>query len=112
MCNLIKDTQTAIPISVSYPIEVYDKQGRYEGETRVIVKVMGICTSRAIFGTMVSSLPPRARNGYIITIKYMHDTDTSVIEYGFRNGYFKNRVKTSERFRIKMLKQILKEQSK
>lgn len=101
----------ATPISVSGCIEVSDDQGRYIGESQVIVQFRGRCIPRMICGDMYVSLP-RVRGGNVYHINYMHDSDISVIDYRFSNTPFINRVKASERFRNKILKQIMKQEIK
>lgn len=101
----------ATPISVSECIEVYDAQGHYIGESQVIVEFRGRCIPRMIFGDTYISLP-RVRGGNIYHINYMHDSDISVIDYRFSNTPFRNRLKASERFRNKILKQIMKQEIK
>ena len=92
----------AQPLSVSYCTEVSDNVGHYIGETYVIVEVKGNCCPRAFLGGR-PAVPPRAWGGIIYHISYMSDTDVSIVEYRFRNGLFKNRFRSSERFRKKIL---------
>lgn len=106
MGKILKKTPTARPVSVFYILEAHDNKGCYVDESRVIVTVRGNCTHRTLFGDGVNFCPPKAHGGNIINIKYMYDSDQSVIVYGFRNSLFKNRFKTSEKFRNKMLSQI------
>lgn len=112
MVRIIGKTSIAKPISVSDVKCGVDNQGHYTGVMEVFVTVLGNCTPRAIFGGKASFLPPKAKGGYVTEIKYMNDSDTSVIKYEFSNTFTKNREKTSERFRKKMLKQIDKQNGK
>lgn len=106
MGKILKKTPTARPVSVFYILEACDSDRDCAGESRVVVTVQGNCIPRSLFGGGVSFCPPKAHGGNIIDIKYMYDSDQSVIVYGFRNSLFKNRFKTSEKFRNKILVQI------
>ena len=97
----------AKPIFVSHCMEVWDTNGHYVGESRIIVQVKGNCCSNVLGRTPFEA--PHACGGNIYHISYMSDADISVIEYRFVNTLFRNRLNTSEKFRQKMLKQIAKQ---
>ena len=109
--SVLKNIPTAKPVSVSNVTEVSDKDGHYIGESRVVLFVRGNCVPRALFAGALSYVQPEARGGKVFEIKYMYDADISVIEYRFCDGFLRNRLKTSDRFRNKMLKQIAKQKN-
>ena len=100
--------KTAKPISVSsYCTECFDGKGHYLGETAVVLTVQGDCVSKVYKDNYIESLnPPFAKGGTFYSVKYEAEKDISIIEYRFRNGWFNNRFRTSEKFREKMQAQI------
>jgi len=99
--------KTARPISVSGCTECFDGQGRYLGETSVVLTVQGDCISKVYKDNHIESLnPPFAKGGTFHSVKYEAEKDISVIEYRFRNSWFNSRLETSKRFKEKMQMQI------
>ena len=106
-----KGVLTARPVSVSYVTEVVDEDGFYMCESKVIACVCGNCVGRPMLGGETGWQAPKARGGRIAFMSYAHDSDRTIIDYRFGDTLFRNRFKTSERFRNKLLKQIAKYQN-
>ena len=95
--------KTAEPIRVSMPQERFDK-GCYVGLSKVIVVVKGNCTERPLVNNSFN--PPRARGGMVSFMNYISDSDQTVIEYTFRNGYLTHRDEYADKFARKMFNSI------